>query len=267
MAIRQRQVLLVLPASVLGHGPSGERQLYESKPFRTTSSHWASGPLVVWLHMAWNRPRQPAPLANGPHVLDFAILPPVALGVVLFVGLLSLSRGGAVAIFTAVGIVIIVSLPTQGDRPVVSSLVWRAVGLLLAIGLSIHGYDQISDPARLRFRPTNRKGDGTIWTAVAKAVPDYLLLGSGVGSPCRRSIRCTWTLADNEGIHSCRKRPASTAADETGVTGLGLMLLAIGLCVSWCFRILVRSARSQAARAAGRCNHRPTESPRSATAR
>lgn len=166
--------------------------------------------------------------------MSFRVL---ALGIVLFAVLLSLSRGGAVATLLAASICAAVCYRASlvGNRFVFSL---SAAALLIGVSLAIFGYDRVSnrldDLTAGSVEAVDRsQGRRTIWGSVAKAIPDYAVLGSGVGSlrevyPMYLEWRGTslyYTHSENGYLQ---------VALETGITGLGLLLAGIGVCGFWC---------------------------------
>lgn len=200
------------------------------------------GPLIVWIgSLRAGRP-QPAPIgawrAADPRNLSPMRL--LALGIVLFAGLMSLSRGGAIAIFVAaaVSIAACYRARTLGTRFVLGL---AAMALLTVAALWIYGLDHVSD--RLGDLTSssldaldNHQGRRAIWAADLKASPDYWLLGAGVGSHAEIYPMTMDPPVEHEYTHA-ENGPIQLLL-ETGVTGLGLMSVAIGLCAFWCIGAL-----------------------------
>ncbi len=206
--------------------------------------------------VAQSQPSSPFPLPSSPFSLLSSLFSPlssrrawttksrpqttgyrsVALGVVLFAGLLSLSRGGVAVMLLAVAVSVAVfyRARTVGSRFVLS----LAVAAVLIVGLlAIHGYDKVSNrlddfSAGSIEVLDNQAGRRTIWQAVAKAIPDFALLGAGVGSHVEvypmyleHSPGTEYTHAENGPLQ---------VALETGVVGLMLVVVGIGYCGHWC---------------------------------
>jgi O-antigen ligase len=162
----------------------------------------------------------------------------LALAVVLFAGLMSLSRGGMAALVLA-------SVVAATICCLASSAAGRFLGIMLAaclvIGaaLSVFGLDDVA--TRLQTL-TNGQGDRNEWSAgrmalwatVVRAIPDHFWLGSGAGSfnevypiYSRGGIdeSIEFTHAENSYLQDLL---------ETGVIGLGLTLACIVMCFKWC---------------------------------
>lgn len=207
------------------------------------------GPLIWWLQDALRRSNG----SNSPHRSGAPVAPSgtayflaLALGVVLFAGLLSLSRGGAAAMLVAVAVTTAICLRTGAfSRRLVGVL--TAASVLIGLSLMIFGYDKVSN--RLDDfssgsidkldRGTARR---TIWTAATQSIPDSLLLGTGVGS-----FRTVYPM--HTGFHMDEGTEFTHAessylqdAVETGLVGSALTLAGIVLCCSWCFRGIRSSA-------------------------
>jgi O-antigen ligase/tetratricopeptide (TPR) repeat protein len=169
----------------------------------------------------------------------------LALGIVVFAGLLSLSRGGMVAMLAAGAISTAVCYRarslTQGFV-----LGAAAAGLLIAGSLAIFGAQAVGRRIQdlccasvQRLDPSGARR--TIWGAVVRAIPNHWLLGSGVGShaavyptyldaPIDSTLR--FTHAEN-----CYLQVAM----ETGMAGLALTLGGMALCAAWCIGGLRRA--------------------------
>jgi len=213
------------------------------------------GPLLWWvfsgLKPAGHRPGAPARFhtRNAPREVNVAIRT-VALGLVVFAGLASLSRGGtaAIAVALAAGTGILYAGSMIGRKTL---LVLAASGVAVGAGLLAYGYESLAgrlgtfesfeslDPLRLRR---------DLWAADLEAVADFPLTGTGLGSHARvfpiylpnrwSSQKVDFTHAENGYIQ---------VAMETGIPGLLLVLAAVGLCAYWCTRAVRRAAAGTAA--------------------
>jgi len=231
----------------------------EAKGSFTNKNHFAHflalgiGPLIWWLQdRARNRGRrgsrgfgQSGHEFSPQHVVSG--FRSVALGVVLFAGLLSLSRGGVSVMFLAVAICVAVCYRagTVGIRFV---LTLGAVALLIGALLTVEGFDRVSD--RLDdFGSGSIDGidhEGarrTIWAADLVASRDFPLLGSGVGSHVEVS---PMYLDEPEGPeYSHAENGPIQILLETGAVGLTLVIAGVGLCLFWCLGGLKNATNSR----------------------
>jgi len=239
------------------------------------------GPLVWWLHDACqqgrSRPerlpartprgrttarktRKPAPGEFSFSARDFsggnraAALLVLALATVLFAGLLSLSRGGIVAMLLAALVAAAVLAHRSSARAKVMAGL-AAAGLGIAVALAIFGYERVSrrledlsSASVQRLDPVEARR--AIWTAVLKAIPHHLLLGSGVGS--HRTVYPTYfdvPSCESEFTHAENGYLQVTL--ETGLPGLGLLAAGLGMAAFWCVAGLRRAASDRAAACLG----------------
>ncbi|HUT09669.1 MAG TPA: O-antigen ligase family protein [Thermoguttaceae bacterium] len=209
------------------------------------------GPLVWWVHEGLrSRPRKnPTPrqswAKSGSRYGAAVGLRAIALGFTVFVGLLSLSRGGAVAMFVA-GIVCLVILYRGALVSRKTALSVIGAGLIVAACLQIFGYEMVA--GRLNDFESVEKLDGLherrqLWQADAAAVADYPLLGTGLGSHrevCPTYMHNEYTAGGFEYSHA--ENGYLQVAMETGLPGLLLALSAVGLCLYWCLASLRRNS-------------------------
>ncbi|MEE8451678.1 MAG: O-antigen ligase family protein [Thermoguttaceae bacterium] len=222
--------------------------LEEAKGSFTNKNHFAHflalgvGPLIWWLQdRVRTRSRRGSRDFGGSgrefssgHV--FSGFRSVALGVVLFAGLLSLSRGGVSVMFLAVAISVAVCYRarTVGFRFVLSL---GAVGLLIGALLTVEGFDRVSnrldDLGSGSIDQIDHEGARrTIWAADLTASRDFALLGSGVGSHVEVS---PMYLDEPEGPeYSHAENGPIQILLETGAVGLTLVMAGVGLCLFWC---------------------------------
>ncbi|HEX4145198.1 MAG TPA: O-antigen ligase family protein [Pirellulales bacterium] len=162
----------------------------------------------------------------------------LALGIVLLAGLMTSSRGGAVAMLVA-------TLLLCGALYRARLLSWRfpvaMIGIFALIGscLAIHGYrnvaDRLDDYTAGSIEELDQGGPRrAIWDADFKALPDYAWFGAGVGS--HREIYPMYLTDSWEVEFTHAENGYLQIALEAGVPGLVLMLAAIGLCAFWCRR-------------------------------
>ena len=233
--------------------------LEEAKGSFTNKNHFAHflalgvGPLIWWLQdRSGNRSRRSSrdfgrsPREFSPQNVVSGFRS-VALGVVLFAGLLSLSRGGVAVMFLAVAICVGVCYraKTVGIRFVLSL---GAVGLLIGALLTVEGFDRVSnrldDFGSGSIDEIDHEGARrTIWAADLVASRDFALAGSGVGSHVEVA---PMYLDEPEGPeYSHAENGPIQVLLETGAVGLTLVLAGVGLCLYWCFGGLKRATDSR----------------------
>ncbi len=171
----------------------------------------------------------------------------IALGVVLFAGLLSLSRGGMLVIFLAAAVSVAVCYRAKrlGTGFVLSL---GSIAVLIGALLTIDGYDRVSGrlgELSAGSMETVDAGAGrrTIWGTVAKAIPDYALLGAGVGSHAEVYPVYFERPQESEFTHA-ESGPLQVLL-ETGAIGLTLLLAGIGYCGIWCIGSLFNAGSAR----------------------
>jgi O-antigen ligase/tetratricopeptide (TPR) repeat protein len=168
----------------------------------------------------------------------------LGLGIVLLAGLMTLSRGGALAIVLALLVVV-------GALFRARLLSWRLVlaggGVVALIGVSllIHGYTEVTerldDYTAGSIQELDKDGGRrAIWDADFRGLGDFGWFGSGVGS--HREIYPMYLTDSWEVEFTHAENGYLQVALETGMPGLMLLLAGIGLCASWCYRNLSNSA-------------------------
>ena len=200
------------------------------------------GPLSLWLLRAL-RDRQKSAERNGfriQHGLPRADVTvaalAIAMGVVLFAGLMSFSRGGAIAM--AVALVVPGALFFRA-RLLTRNWFVGVVGIALLVlaSLSIHGYDRLAgrlddftagsldelDQGQVRRR---------LWGANLSAARDHFLFGTGLGS--HREVYPMYLEETVPVEHTHAESGYLQVASEGGVVGVVLLAVGIGLCVFWC---------------------------------
>jgi O-antigen ligase len=201
------------------------------------------GPLIWWLQDALHRvrPRTHAmgrPSAAGVSNAELkTYFLGLALGIVLFAGLLSLSRGGIVAMFLAAAICTAVCYRAAkvGQRFVAALAV---AGLLIGASLAVFGYERVSNRLEDFSSGSLEKldylaGRRTVWTAAAKALPDCLAFGTGVGS--FHVVSPMYIDAPSDDIEFTHAENCYLQIGvETGVAGLALTLAGVAMCLTWC---------------------------------
>ena len=226
----------------------------------TNRNHFAQfmalgiGPLIWWIQDSMRRSHSAggkklhATAAAGHDELRTYMLG-LALGIVIFAGLLSLSRGGVLAMFAAAFVCAAVCFKTSvfGKRLLVTLAV---AGALIGTSLGIFGYERVCNRLESLIsgeldQIDHSAGRRNIWAATLDASADYAALGTGAGGFRKIYPMYTDHLSDEGAM-----RIDSTHAEnsylqlllETGGAGAILALAAIGLCAFWC----VGTIRSQA---------------------
>jgi len=170
----------------------------------------------------------------------------IALGFAVFVGLLSLSRGGAMAIFIAAAVCLgVLYRGALVSRKTALSVIGAA--LIVVACLQVFGYRRVAD--RLNDFESVEKLDTLharrqLWQANAAAVADYPLLGTGLGSHrevCPMYVRNEYIDEDTQRESSHAENGYLQVALETGLPGLALALAAVGFCLYWCLASLRRN--------------------------
>jgi tetratricopeptide (TPR) repeat protein len=212
------------------------------------------GPLVWSIQRAMSRvraAREPSFQSGGVTNSDlewFVMAQSIGLGLVMFAGLMTLSRGGAMAMCAA--------LAVSGGllfraKAISGSLIIAFLGLTTLVGgaLAIHGYQRVSDRLddftagtveELDTQGYRRK----LWRADLDAARDFATLGSGVGSHrdvYRMYLPETWNM---EMTHA--ENGYLQVAMETGVPGFTLLLIGIGLASFWCLESLRNTKNKRA---------------------
>lgn len=214
------------------------------------------GPLVWWLQssLGTNRDMASEPASGGPGNAKplrlggrprdaSAALLIAALALCVFAVLLSLSRGGVAAMFSAAAICLLVLYRGRllDGRTLLFLL---GTGALLAVSLIIYGYKAVS--SRLEdFQSVNRLDRDamrrSIWQANLAAIRDFPYAGAGVGS---HSLVYPMYLRDNEANQYCEFVHAESGylqiGLETGIAGWALLAAGMGLCALWCLAPLRR---------------------------
>ena len=216
----------------------------------TNRNHFAQflalgvGPLIWWLQDSMRRShgtgakrvRSPGTSISRGELTTYML--GLALGLVLFAGLLSLSRGGILAMFIAATICAAVCYRTGslGGRLLA---VLAVSGALIGVSLGIFGYERVSNRLESLTSGSLEKidqsaGRRTIWAATIGASADFLPLGTGAGSFRKVYPMYTDLLSDERLDSTHAENSYLQELLETGAVGAVLMLAGIGLCVFWC---------------------------------
>ncbi len=212
------------------------------------------GPLIWWVQRAVRRQQRDsaAKLMQSSSESQLGELLPsvgvIALGLVLFACLLSLSRGGMMAMLvgTVIAALVCYRASALSSRFVMSFV---AAVVLVAASLAIFGYDRVerrlSDLPSGSFEQMDHgAGRRTIWAAVTKAIPDFLASGAGVGS--LRDIYPQYLDAPTgPDYYTHAENGPLQILLETGVPGTLLLVIVIGFCAFWCLDGLRRTQDSR----------------------
>ena len=162
----------------------------------------------------------------------------MALAVVLFAGLLSLSRGGIIAMSLAAAICTVVCYrATSLGRRFVATL--TGAGVLIGLSLVIFGLDSVSNRLGDLSSGSLKRLDGTacrrvIWANTANAASHHLLLGTGVGSFAEAYLTYADTSLPGSDEPTHAENGYLQVLLETGIVGFALVLTGIMVCASWC---------------------------------
>lgn len=223
----------------------------------TNRNHFAQfmalgiGPLIWWIqdsmrrsHAEGGKKRHHSDTGPGRGELTTYLLC-LALGIVLFAGLLSLSRGGILAMFVAALVCAAVCYRTSSfGKRLLASLI--AAGALIGASLGIFGYEKVCN--RLETLVSGEldlidqsAGRRTIWAAALAASADY---PAGTGAGSFRKIYPMYTdLYSDARIDSTHAENSYLQLLlENGAAGAILALAGIALCGFWC----VAAVRSRA---------------------
>ncbi len=226
----------------------------------TNGNHFANfialgiGPLIWWAINGWqSRRRRPTSrrrqFGRNAKPADIKTwLQVLMVGCCAFVGLMSLSRGGALAMFVAALVCSLIlyrgSLLGRG-----ALLGLLGGGLFVGACLAVFGYEMLASQlddfgslAELDRGEIRRK----LWQADLDGAADYLLTGTGLGS--HRHVYSTylsdqpnWRLFEYTHAESGYVQPLL----EAGVPGISLVLITIGLSLYWCISTLLRPVHAR----------------------
>ncbi len=237
---------------------------YVAKGAFANQNHFAhflalgAGPLIWWLQ-DWHRRRgdlvsrfSAHSAAPGASTYGSTLLI-TGLGIVMFASLLSFSRGGWLVMLLAVSVTGgIYALKGVVDRRTIAVL----FGMLLVIttAVLIHGHQRlqtrlntITDGSLEQIDAS--RGRRKIWAAVSRAIPNFVVMGAGVGS--HRDVYPTFMEEFSEVEYTHAESGYLQILLETGVPGLILLLSAVGLSGYWLVRVLWRSSSRKASLLAG----------------
>ncbi|MEX2111682.1 MAG: O-antigen ligase family protein [Pirellulales bacterium] len=210
------------------------------------------GPLVWLVHRTMSECRR-APhdevVNRGPQWTRLApALSVAALGVVLFAGLMTLSRGGVMAMSVA-ALVCVAALIGAGLLSKRFLMALAGALALIAAALTIHGYQRVAtrmgDLVGGSIATLDRFGHRRmLWEACLSGCHDYYPLGSGIGS--HRDVYPIYFSEPVELELTHAENGPLQLALEAGVPGLVLLLIGLALCGYWCRASLRRPASQRA---------------------
>lgn len=180
----------------------------------------------------------------------------VMLGLVWFAGLLSLSRGGVAAMFLATTIAGAIGWRFWSQARSLLIAAGAAAGLLIA-ALVVFGYDRVSSRmSELTSGSVEQWDPGAgrraIWMAGLRAIAHFPWLGSGVGSHAQvYPLFFPHHLRDTDRQYTHAECSYLQLGLETGVVGLGLLLMGMACCAAWCWRAMRQAQSGRAMRCVG----------------
>jgi O-antigen ligase/tetratricopeptide (TPR) repeat protein len=206
------------------------------------------GPLIWWiqseLHAGRGRRRfgNHAGTSNLKTGLRFLVL-----GICVFAVLLSLSRGGALALLAVatVSMLLLYRGSLIGGKTL---LAVAGVGLLVGVGLCIFGYDLVTsrlDDFKSVEDLDRNSGRRSLWAADLRGAADYWTAGTGLGSHREVYPMYLEELVDSGLEFTHAENGPVQVALETGAPGLLLVLIAVGLFLYWCLASLRRGVSTR----------------------
>lgn len=195
------------------------------------------GPLLWWLATLDTTPQKRRPRGWRNNLKDSVVQAQVlwvALGCVTFAALLTFSRGGVVAmLLAALASVAILTWKRMFSRRALS--VVAIVACLMVVSLSIHGYEPLARKlGTLRNSQSINElshGRWALWSAHFEAIPDFWMLGSGVGT--HRDIYPTYLNEQFDVLFTHGESGYLQLALETGMLGMSLFFIGVFFAFRW----------------------------------
>ncbi len=223
----------------------------------TTRNHFAHflvlgmGPLLAWIVLLLRRKTKPTKQSTATQPLKAHYLVAalhIGLGIVALAVMLSLSRGGIVAMLVAA----VVTVAIYSRRRLLSGSYLYGLAML---GLFVVGLLSLSDYDRVANRLDdfasgslaeldNNDGRRKIWAANMAAIQTGSLFGSGAGS--HREIYPIFLPQSPINEYTHAENGYLQIATENGWLGVGLIAAAVALVSRWCW-IAVRKANDTSA--------------------
>ena len=219
-----------------------------------------TGPLLAWivLQLHSTKRRNSIRKPSGAHsqrastsTFAAAIKPlalHVGLGAVVLAVLLSLSRGGTLALaVTSVSAITFYYLRGFLSSSYMYGL--AILGLFVIGALSLSGYEQVANriddfTSGSLQDLDSQEGRRKIWTANLGAIRKGALFGSGAGS--HREIYPVYLPSALNKEYTHAENGYLQVATETGILGMGLLLLALSMVCHWCWKAVRHAHSSQA---------------------
>ncbi len=173
----------------------------------------------------------------------------LAIGLVLFAGFMSLSRGGALAMTAAILVCTVCFYAFRLVKDKRFAIGLAAIAVLLGVTIFVYGYDRVAsrldDFASLSADELDRSGARReLWAANWHAFLQSPWLGFGAGG--HRNFYKLFFPGSPDVEFTHAENGYLQIASETGLFGLTLLAASIGLC-GWWFYHGVRRARSDRA--------------------
>ena len=163
----------------------------------------------------------------------------VALAVVGFTLLFSLSRGGMLALATST-VVCVAALYCKRAVSGRNAAVIASVVVLIGSFVAMHGSEKIAN----RLDNWETTGRQEIWEANAKVAADFPLLGTGIGSQ-RFAHKMHWDHPEQAVECGHAESSLVQITSECGLVGISLVAILILTCFGWCIRGLRQSRDSR----------------------
>ena len=233
------------PSRPANHGVTGP---YSNSNHFTHFLALGIGPLIWWLQ-GFNHKVVAGPTGNTfggkkSHTHWFTTAAAIALTVVALAGLLAKSRGGMIVMFLAT----LSSVSLYVRMKLITPRSWYllcGIAVLLLAALALHGYQSVQDELATITAGSLDSIDEAgarrkIWHANLEAAQKFPILGAGVGSHKEIYPRFFPYFSNVEFTHA--ESGYLQVLTETGIVGLGLLLMGWCYCGYWSLRSLRSSS-------------------------